>query len=105
MNATLRRPTPDVVFKALGNPARLALVRRLADGEHCVFDLVETAGRSWSTTSEHLDVLREAGVVRSDKRSQKVFYRLALACVAEFISCLDGARADCPVDPSSCDCS
>jgi hypothetical protein len=38
-------------------------------------------------------VLREAGVVSSQKRAQKIFYRLELACVAEFIRCLDGVCA------------
>ena len=87
--------TPHGVFKALGHPARLTLVRKLTGGEHCVCDLVETVGLGWSTTSRHLEILREAGVVSSDKRGQKVFYRLALACVADFIACLDGGICDC----------
>lgn len=81
--------TPDVVFKALGSPARLTLVRTLGEGERCVCDLVEAVGLGWSTTSKHLDVLREAGVVSSEKRGQRIYYRLELACVAEFIHCLD----------------
>ena len=82
---------PEVVFKALGSPARLALVRALSGGERCVCDLVEVAGLGWSATSKHLDVLREAGVVSSDRRGQKIFYRLELACVTDLIDCLDGA--------------
>jgi ArsR family transcriptional regulator len=90
------RPSPEAVFKALGSPARLTLVRTLVEGERCVCDLVEATGLGWSTTSKHLDVLREAGVVSSEKRAQKIFYRIELACVAGFISCLDGA---CEVKP------
>lgn len=85
--------SPDEVFKALGNPGRLTLVRTLLHGERCVCDLVHAVGLGWSTTSKHLDVLREAGVVSSDKRGQKIFYRLELACVTHFIACLDGAGA------------
>jgi len=88
-------PTPYGVFKALGHPARLTLVRKLTQGEHCVCDLVGTVGLGWSTTSKHLEILRRAGVVSSDKRGQKVFYRLALACVADFIACLDGGICAC----------
>jgi len=95
--------TPDVVFKALGNPAPLTLVRKLTDGEHCVCDLVEACGLGWSTTSKHLDVLREAGVVSSDKRGQKIFYRLELACVSDFIACLDGTKARRRVARPACD--
>ena len=84
------RPTADAVFKALGNPARLTIVRSLMGGERCVCDLVEACGLGWSTTSRHLDVLRRAGVVSSEKRAQKIFYRNELNCVAELISCLDG---------------
>ncbi len=85
---------PEVVFKALGSPARLTLVRTLQRGERCVCDLVDAAGLGWSTTSKHLEILREAGVVASEKRGQQVFYRLELACVAEFIACLDaGGKA------------
>lgn len=87
------RPTADAVFKALGNPARLTIVRSLMGGERCVCDLVEACGLGWSATSRHLDVLRRAGVVSSDKRAQKIFYRNELACVAELISCLDGVCA------------
>ena len=84
---------PDEIFKALGSPGRLTLVRTLMNGERCVCDLVQAFGLGWSTTSKHLDVLREAGVVTSQKRGQKVFYRLELGCVGHFISCLDQARS------------
>jgi DNA-binding transcriptional ArsR family regulator len=98
-------PTPDAVFKALGNPARLTLVRKLSTGEHCVCDLVEAVGLGWSTTSKHLDVLREAGVVGSEKRGQQVFYRLELACVPDFIACLDGMKTRRRVARPACECA
>ncbi len=96
------RPTPEAVFKALGSPARLTLVRTLIEGERCVCDLVDAVGLGWSTTSKHLDVLREAGVVASEKRAQKIFYRIELDCVAEFISCLDGACQGNTTQPAAC---
>lgn len=105
--ARTKRPaacTPDAVFKALGHPARLTLVRTLQGGERCVCDLVEVVGSSWSTTSKHLEVLRNAGVVDSDKRGQQVFYRLKLACVGEFIACLDAAGEGPAGHSASCAC-
>jgi ArsR family transcriptional regulator len=98
------RPAPEAVFKALGHPARLTLVRTLQGGEHCVCDLVEAVGLGWSTTSRHLEILREAGVVRSEKRGQQVFYRLELACVPGFLACLDGAGAARDLLPPGCGC-
>jgi DNA-binding transcriptional ArsR family regulator len=80
---------PAPVFKALGHPARVTIVRELAAGEKCVCELVEALGLGWSTVSRHLAVLREAGIVADDKRGLQVFYRLELPCVVHFISCLD----------------
>jgi ArsR family transcriptional regulator len=95
-------PTADAVFKALGSPARLTLIRTLGEGERCVCDLVEAVGLGWSTTSKHLDVLREAGIVSSDRRGQKIYYRLELACVTHFIDCLDEANARRPAGHAAC---
>lgn len=95
----------DEIFKALGNPSRLTLVRTLMNGERCVCDLVQAVDLGWSTTSKHLDVLREAGIVSSDKRGQKIFYRLELECVSHFIDCLDRARSRRPRDRIACDCA
>ena len=105
MKRKSKSPTPDTVFKALGSPARLTLVRTLQGGERCVCDLVEAIGLGWSTTSRHLEILREAGVVSSEKRGQQVFYRLKLACVAEFIACLDGASSERLGRGAACDCA
>lgn len=97
-----RVATPHAIFKALGSPARLTLVRTLIGGERCVCDLVEAVGLGWSTTSRHLDVLRDAGVVASEKRAQKIFYRIELECVAEFIRCLDASCAGKPTSHRTC---
>jgi ArsR family transcriptional regulator len=105
MGARIRGVSPDAVFKALGHPARLTLVRTLLRGERCVCDLVQAVGLGWSTTSKHLDILREAGVVSSDKRGQKIFYRLELECVSNFIDCLDKARLGRPSQRAACTCA
>ena len=97
--------SPDEVFKALGNPGRLTLVRTLMDGERCVCDLVHAVRLGWSTTSRHLDILREAGVISSEKRGQKIFYRLELECVSHFIHCLDRTRPSRPTTRLACDCA
>jgi ArsR family transcriptional regulator len=80
---------PAEVFKALGHPGRVIIVRELTVGEKCVCDLVEAVGLGWSTVSRHLSVLKSAGVIADEKRGLQVFYRLELPCVAHFINCLD----------------
>lgn len=65
-------------FKALGDPVRLQLMSMIAsavDGEVCVCDLTPAFELSGPTISHHLKVLREAGLVDSDRRGTWVYYR------------------------------
>ena len=63
------------------------LVDALRDGEKCVCDLQALVGDDMSTVSKHLSVLREAGVVFTEKRGTNIYYRLALCCLDTFLSC------------------
>jgi ArsR family transcriptional regulator len=77
------------VIKALGHESRLAIVERLAKGACCVCVLNELVGGDMSTVSRHLSVLRNAGIVESQKRGLKVFYSLRAPCVLRFLSCIE----------------
>ena len=70
---------PDIrLLAALADPTRLAIVRQLAaDIETCACDFTATCDVAQPTVSHHLRVLREAGIVTSDRRGQWIFYRLA----------------------------
>ena len=77
------------VFKALGHPIRLWIVRQLADGaEHCVCEFVEAIGDEFPTISRHLSVLKDAGVVVDERRGKSIYYRLSCPCVATMLECL-----------------
>ncbi len=65
------------VFKALGNPTRLGILRRIMDGEMCVGELQEELDRSQPNISQHLRVLRDRGVVISERDGTRVCYRPA----------------------------
>ena len=69
---------PEVrLLAALADPTRLAIVRRLAaDVETCACDFSESSNVGQPTVSHHLRVLREAGIVTSQRRGQWIFYRL-----------------------------
>jgi DNA-binding transcriptional ArsR family regulator len=69
---------PDVrLLSALADPTRLAIVRQLAaDRETCACDFTACCDVGQPTVSHHLRVLREAGVVTSERRGQWIFYRL-----------------------------
>ena len=66
------------IFKALGHPTRLLMVDALRDGEKCVCELQSLVGDDMSTISRHLAVLREAGIISSDKRGTNIYYKLSL---------------------------
>jgi DNA-binding transcriptional ArsR family regulator len=53
------------LFRGLGDPARLAILRHLALGEHRVVDLTAHLGLAQSTVSKHLACLRDCGLVSS----------------------------------------
>ncbi|MCX5316139.1 helix-turn-helix transcriptional regulator [Streptomyces sp. NBC_00154] len=68
------------MFKALGDSVRLRLLSMIAsatdDGEVCVCDLTDPFDLSAPTISYHLKILREAGLVTSDRRGTWVYYSL-----------------------------
>ena len=70
---------PDLrLLSALADPTRLAIVRQLvADAETCACDFTDCCDVGQPTVSHHLRVLREAGVVTSQRRGQWIYYRLA----------------------------
>lgn len=90
------------VFKALGHPARLQMAMALADGEQCVCELTELVGLDMSTISKHLSVLTAAGVLVSDKRANKVFYRLRTPCVTKVFTCLQDVQDSANEESSTC---
>ncbi len=70
---------PAKVFKALGDPVRLRLLSMIASragGEVCVCDLTPAFDLSQPTISHHLKLLREAGLIASERRGTWVYYRL-----------------------------
>ncbi|NCQ34747.1 helix-turn-helix transcriptional regulator [bacterium] len=77
------------VFKALGHPTRLAIVDMLAGGERCVCEINQHIDADMSTVSRHLAVLRNVGILSSDKRGNQVFYRLECPCITAFYGCLE----------------
>jgi len=78
------------IIKALAHPTRLFFVDQLSRGERCVCELQEMVDADVSTVSKHLAVLRNAGIVRDEKRGSKVFYSLYTPCVLNFFACVEG---------------
>ena len=74
---------PDArLLAALSHPMRLAIVRQLAaERETCACDLTVCIDLAQPTVSHHLRILREAGVVRADRRGTWAYYALEPAAI------------------------
>jgi len=74
------------VLKTLSNPRRLEIIHLLADGPREVGRLAEEMGISQPNVSQHLAVMRSAGVVEAEREGREVRYRLAdpeIICACE----------------------
>ncbi|MDH6142919.1 MULTISPECIES: ArsR/SmtB family transcription factor [Kitasatospora] len=79
------------MFKALSDPVRLRLLSLIAShegGEACVCDLTGPFDVSQPTISHHLKVLREAGLVGSERRGTWVYYWVLPAALASLSALL-----------------
>lgn len=65
------------VAQALGHPHRLELLEHLAQGERSVEELAVRAHLNFANTSRHLQILRRARLVETERRGKHVLYRLA----------------------------
>jgi len=80
----LTRPTPPreneklaALAKALGHPARLGVIKMLLERKTCIgCDIVDEIGLAQSTTSEHLRILKAAGIITGEVESPRVCYSL-----------------------------
>ncbi len=79
------------LLKALASPVRLATVIELGDGPRCVHELqtaLEDSGRQVSQPllSQHLKVLRDAGLVTTTRRGTEITYELADSHVGHIVN-------------------
>ncbi len=85
-------PTPSDIgvtsglFTALGDPTRLRLMMALATHPLCVCDLAAALGLSQSAVSHQLRVLRQHGLVKSERDGRRVYYDLDDDHVATLMS-------------------
>jgi ArsR family transcriptional regulator len=75
------RPTGTLVaagdlLRALAAPVRIAIVLELLAGSRCVHDLVDAIGVAQPLVSQHLRILKAAGVVHGERQGREVVYSL-----------------------------
>ena len=74
------------LFRSLADPARLAIVRHLALGEHRVVELTAHLGLAQSTVSGHLACLRDCGLVTARAEGRSSLYSLARPELLDLLS-------------------
>lgn len=74
------------LLRALAAPIRIAVVTELAAGPRCVHELVDALGVAQPLVSQHLRVLRGAGVVRGVRRGREIAYSLVDEHVARIVA-------------------
>jgi ArsR family transcriptional regulator, arsenate/arsenite/antimonite-responsive transcriptional repressor len=72
----LTSPVADEVLRALADPVRARIVELLAGEQLCTCHLVQMTGARQTNLSNHLRVLREAGVVEAEPAGRYTYYRL-----------------------------
>jgi DNA-binding transcriptional ArsR family regulator len=99
---------PTKLFKALMHPSRLLILEILRDGEQCVCHLEAVLGCRQAYISQHLMVLREAGLVEDRRDGARIYYQVVKPEVfnlVEYANQLSGAKpihfnkvkiTDCP---------
>ncbi|GAA4551004.1 ArsR/SmtB family transcription factor [Amycolatopsis samaneae] len=65
------------LLRALAAPVRIAIVLQLREADRCVHELVDALDVAQPLISQHLRVLKTAGVVRGERRGREVVYQLA----------------------------
>jgi DNA-binding transcriptional ArsR family regulator len=75
MTTPIHRVKADF-FRTLGHPARVRILELLRDGERTVGDLQAALELDSSGTSQHLSVLRRAGLLESRRDGTSVYYRV-----------------------------
>jgi DNA-binding transcriptional ArsR family regulator len=84
-------------LKALGHPVRLAIIRALAERSACCCgDVCSRLPLAQSTVSQHLKVLREAGLVSFRRDGVRSSYVLNAAAFTELRTDLEAIAALCP---------
>lgn len=96
---SLRPPEPEeriaLLAKALSHPARVQIVETLMRRNRCIgCDFVEEIGLAASTTSEHLRILKEAGLIVGEIERPRICYSLnpdPARPLADFLARIGGA--------------
>ncbi len=76
------------IFKALSHPTRVRIIDYLSDGEKCVKDIWQELKVPQPTVSQHINILKEAGIISYRKEGVKTCYRIEMPIVVKILKLL-----------------
>jgi ArsR family transcriptional regulator, zinc-responsive transcriptional repressor len=74
------------LLRALSSPLRIAIITELGGGARCVHELVDALAVSQPLVSQHLRILRRAGLVSGARRGREIEYSLTDEHVAHIVA-------------------
>ena len=74
------------VFRALADPSRREILRLLREGPKTSGEVAEHFTSAWPTISRHLAVLRDAGLILSERNGQQIVYELNTTVFEDVVS-------------------
>ena len=74
------------IFQAMADPCRIKILMLLREGELCVCEIMVGLDRPQSSTSHHLSILRDAGLIKERKDGRWSRYRLSEGAVIEMLN-------------------
>ena len=93
-------PKPTLVFAALADPTRRAILESLRQEGQLAGDIARRFEISWPAVSRHLRVLRAAGLVWETKAGRSRYYEVNHQALAPVLSWLSQFRAPTPSSPA-----
>lgn len=85
-----RLETAASMLKAIAHPMRIAILKNLEGGKRLtVTEIHELLGIEQSTTSHHLGILRDKGVLCSKREGKNTFYYLKYEVLSQIVDCLE----------------
>ena len=87
--------TAASMLKAIAHPMRIAILKNLEGGKRLtVTQIHELLGIEQSTTSHHLGILRDKGVLCSKREGKNTFYYLKFEVLSQIVDCLESCTCE-----------
>jgi len=97
----------ETQLKALGEPMRLRILQLLLERKHCIRSLSKKLGITESAVSQHMKILREAGLVYGERCGYHVHYFPSQEAIDGLVESFEKMRQqsmELDRDPNACNC-